>query len=86
MATTGNENGTEPNYDTDNGNDDELLKELPMTGDATIDQEILSFFRTRQAVFKQINNDKTSRVVTSASATGGGIGGASVLANYQNFS
>lgn len=64
--------------DDDDDNDDQLLKDLPMTGDATIDQEILSFFRTRQAVFRKINNDKTSRI-----AEGGGGG---ILSNYQQFS
>lgn len=68
---------TQQDYDDDD-NDDDLIKDLPMTGDETIDQEILSFFRTRQAVFRKINNDKTSRI-----AEGGGGG---ILANYQQFS
>lgn len=42
----------------DDDEDDDMLNDLPMTGDETIDQEILSFFRTRQAVFKKIKNDK----------------------------
>ncbi|ODM95078.1 hypothetical protein Ocin01_11600 [Orchesella cincta] len=48
------------NFDADK-DDEELIKGLPMTGDATIDQEILAFFRTRQAVFKKINSDKSNK-------------------------
>lgn len=48
----------EPQSFGDDDDEDDMLNDLPMTGDETIDQEILSFFRTRQAVFKKIKNDK----------------------------
>jgi hypothetical protein len=38
--------------------ENEADDDLPMTGDPDIDNEILSFFRTRRAVFRKINQEK----------------------------